>query len=602
MGTIWTWTGTRTRAHARMPAHDLVRTTLGRCTTTWTDPRVNDVRRADRLAGSSHSANAPERTSVSADDEDVDADEEDEEEAEGAAADLATFSLGVVLPEREEQLRQWCRAVERTAYEGLSKATRVQRFGADLAQLPRYLVLQRLHQMTVRHLLAPPSQPREEGRLWGARRSAFARSTPAHLPGVQPRDSISRETFVLLNKHTSGGLANSYQRSFFSATKLNLRKVRKLLVASVPSPELRLPMEPTTLPEGLHAQLLDLVLQPPTSAEGARGEALEIFRGATDAILALALTTGSLLSLLQLPRAVYCRAAAVRTHLPATPSPPHWYLFTVFTSALSRPPQVPVLPVALRVYHLQRRCVNQQSGAWLGYTRWLQQAGIAQFQAPPGDADTMATPDAATAVLVGAATGASVVWDTLAAREGLQPLPGAETGRIGLRTLPSVVRRIIELSANGTTKKDIFMSPQQVTEMWQPLAVELRGETLLTLASLLVALLSGERGSREMVAAIAALRLLTVHLILFKRCNIDAATVLLPPPSAAGDAEPAAGGLRAHLLERMFSVLLVPVNSGGVSEQLRDIWVREAAESPPTILLSSFSPAAGPTSRFPRPS
>ena len=84
-----------------------------------------------------------------------------------------------------------------------------------------------------------------------------------------------------------------------------------------------------------------------------------------------------------------------------------------------------------------------------------------------------------------------------------------------------------------TTVASHSLTPQQATEMWQPLAVELRRETLVTLVTLLIAQLdaagavyanpvSGElearaRDKRQYVGILSTLRLLTVHLLLFHR-------------------------------------------------------------------------------------
>eukprot|EP00966_Prymnesium_polylepis_P239133 5530656-Prymnesium_polylepis.1 len=238
--------------------------------------------------------------------EERDEDEEDaDDEAEGAAADLATFSLGVVLPNRAEQLRQWCRALERTAYEGLSKAARVQRIDAEALQLPRYLMLQALHHAIVRRQLTVRSEPRREASLWETRRAALNAVSTSVTHAPPPREVLSREAWTVLQKHAAAGLTRSYQRSIFSASKMNLRKVRKVLVGALASPDAPLPREAPALPPGLQAQLFELVLQPPTAGQVAEGggdagggEAVEVFHAAADSLVALALLGGSLLTLL----------------------------------------------------------------------------------------------------------------------------------------------------------------------------------------------------------------------------------------------------------------------------------------------------------------
>jgi hypothetical protein len=104
--------------------------------------------------------------------------------------------------------------------------------------------------------------------------------------------------------------------------------VKKLLVALAPPAEAKLPAAPPPLPEQLTPQLIMLLLQPPGSANmGAeQSSSLEIWCTAAEATLALSCVTGSLLQLLQLPRAIYCRGV-----------------------------QLPAVPLASRLYELQRR-------------------------------------------------------------------------------------------------------------------------------------------------------------------------------------------------------------------------------------------------------
>ena len=123
------------------------------CTTSWVDPRINAQRA---------------RSKVTADDDDDDGDDGDGDDVEGAAADLAALATGVVLPQGQLQLGQWCRALERSALDALTRLSRAQHNPDDVAQHPRYVLLQRLHFATVRRLLTPPPPTRLNGeaRLW----------------------------------------------------------------------------------------------------------------------------------------------------------------------------------------------------------------------------------------------------------------------------------------------------------------------------------------------------------------------------------------------------------------------------------------------------
>ena len=302
------------------------------------------------------------RSKTQLDDED---DHGDEEDAEGAAADLAALSTGVVLPQGGQQLEQWCggpprprspprreaaahtdcdsltrvpvgpgrrcRALERSTLDAFTKLTRAHRNTADLAQHPRYLLLQQVHYATVRRLLTAPPRPREEARLWEARGAVLA--STGGVPQL-PKDALA-----LLEKHTAPGLRATYQKRLFGPKKENLRKIKKELIKLVPQAEARMPATPPPMPEQLPQELIRLLLQPPGS--GAEGESLEAWSMAAEATLALCCITGSLLQLLQLPRAVYCRGV-----------------------------QIPAVPLASRLYELQRRAQGHPS-----YESWIHDSG-----------------------------------------------------------------------------------------------------------------------------------------------------------------------------------------------------------------------------------
>lgn len=240
------------------------------------------------------------------------------------------------------------------------------------------------------------------------------------------------------------------------------------------------------------------------------------------------------------------------------------------------PPSQPALPVAPRLFNLQRRAAAHACALWPGYAFWAREASLPLWESPPAEGDTVPTSSAAAMALLGAATMASSVLHSLAVREGVRLL--AEPAGMGTPVkLEVVVRAVIEMGYNCSISD--VLTAQQVTEMWQPLAVELCGDTLLTLCSILVSLLSGERDRRGLVATISALRVLTVHLVLYKRCAMDAATILLPPPPAPGENDSttaASRSLRSNLLERLFSVLLVNLRT--VSEPLHQLWGAMQAE------------------------
>ena len=224
-----------------------------------------------------------------------------------------------------------CRALERSTLDAFTKLTRAHRSTADLAQHPRYLLLQQVHYATVRRLLTAPPRPREEARLWEARGAVLA--STGGVPQL-PKDALA-----LLEKHTAPGLRATYQKRLFGPKKENLRKIKKELIKLVPQAEARMPATPPPMPEQLPQELIRLLLQPPGS--GAEGESLEAWSMAAEATLALCCITGSLLQLLQLPRAVYCRGV-----------------------------QIPAVPLASRLYELQRRAQGHPS-----YESWIHDSG-----------------------------------------------------------------------------------------------------------------------------------------------------------------------------------------------------------------------------------
>ena len=223
------------------------------------------------------------------------------------------------------------------------------------------------------------------------------------------------------------------------------------------------------------------------------------------------------------------------------------------------------MPLAQRLYALQRRVEGVASPSWQGYRYWTREGGLNLYQAPPAEADALPAADAALAVLAAGATLASNVGTAPRPRreDGKPRRGGAAKEQLHLRTVQKVVGAVIEMSMNHSrqdARAPETITPQQVTELWQPLAVELHRDTVLCLISLLVALLTGQQAKRELVSAVCAMRLLTVHFLLAERCNLDFATVMQPPPPAAGGAPQQAAtaegaALRSQLLDRLILVL-----------------------------------------------
>ena len=313
-------------------------------------------------------------------------DGEDEEAAAGAASDLVALSTGVRLPEAEQQFALWGRAVERCAYEGVARATR-RGARTDSTQHLRYMLIQSLHRTVVRSLLQRPAEAHSHGALWKMRATAMAGAPMPPLP---------KATLELLAKHSTGGLTNSYQKHVFGDKKSNLAKVaqdarRRGAAARAAA----------AADDGGAARAAppaaDGAAAPPARRRGGRGE-----RRRRRAVgrrrrlgASLALISGSLLTLLQLPRAVHCRGA-----------------------------KLGAVPLAQRLYALQRRVEGVASPR--GRVPVLDaRGGLNLYQAPPGEADALPAADAALAVLAAGATLASNVWDGLRVRDARWRSPAA---------------------------------------------------------------------------------------------------------------------------------------------------------------------------------
>lgn len=235
---------------------------------------------------------------------DEDADLENTEDPEGAPAELAALSLGLTMPQRDEQLAHWTRALERNAHAGLLKETAHVRSAADVTQYPRFRLLQELHRAVVHRLLVETALPLSGEMLWRRRAAALSHA------GMVP--SIPREVFQTLAKHTAAGLTNTYTKRMFGPSKLNLRKVRKTLVSLIPHADQRLPSSEPPLPDKLYNQLRSIVLTPPAVMGTSGLITMEVWSAAADALMCLSLVSGSVLSLLQLPLAIYSIRTTVR--------------------------------------------------------------------------------------------------------------------------------------------------------------------------------------------------------------------------------------------------------------------------------------------------
>jgi hypothetical protein len=267
------------------------------CSTTWDDPRCSGDTRG-----------SPDE----ADGEAVSDGIGDDEAAEGAATDLAALSVGVTLPDAEEQLKHWIHAVERNAHCALKRVSEHHRSAADISQCPRFMLVQTLHRAVVRQLLSTTPSRRAADSIDERRRRMIISS------GAQM--TVPKEAFATLTKHSSAGLTKTYKNRAFAPSKLNLRKVRKVLTSLIPAPTTPLPACRLTLPSGMSAQLISILLFPPgtlgapdqVATSGVNPDG--VWGAAADATMALSLVTGSLSMLLQLPRATYCRSAQVGAH------------------------------------------------------------------------------------------------------------------------------------------------------------------------------------------------------------------------------------------------------------------------------------------------
>ncbi len=89
------------------------------------------------------------------------------------------------------------------------------------------------------------------------------------------------------------------------------------------------------------------------------------------------------------------------------------------------------------------------------------------------------------------------MWERLGEREGAPP-PQLRGRPLSLAKVVGAVRSFVEMGSRGSRVLDGDarqpgggLTPQQATEMWQPLAVELRREGLLAVVHTLLALLAG---------------------------------------------------------------------------------------------------------------
>jgi len=486
------------------------------CVTSWTDPREKAASQAGRR-------------SSAVDDDDADDLSHDAEEASGAADDLASLCIGVA-PGGEEGFGRWVRSVERSALASVKRALGAQRDPVEELQYLRYRLLQKIHHAVVRRLLAPQPEPIVAEQLWAFRSQAVARCSSVTA------SPLTRDDIALISKHSRNGLTKTYQPRLFAAAKLNLRKVRKILAAALPPLDQPLAAAPPALPNELHAQLAGILLEPPSAGKGDAGEgSAGVWALAAESVLLLGMVSGSLLTLLQLPRAVYARKTGFAT-----------------------------LPLALPLHQLQRRCVpprgqEWECSVWQGFEHWIQQAGFTLWPSAPAETDTVSAEEVALNVLVGASTLASLVWERLGQREHVL-MPLLPHGTMGLSAAGQAARGLVEMSvrashaAEGAALDAASLTPQQATEMWQPIAVELRKETLRTLVALLFNLLGAPTGrARDLVATLCTLRILTVHLLLFHRCGIDAAAALFAGADVAGEPQ-----VRLRLLDHLFALLLEP--------------------------------------------
>lgn len=206
--------------------------------------------------------------------------------------------------------------------------------------------------------------------------------------------------------------------------------------------------------------------------------------------------------------------------------------------------------------------------SWRGFEYWMREARCVVWASAPAEAAPVAAEEAALNVLIGCATRASVVWERLAAREGVS-LPVVDQGSCGvqLSQVAAAARAVAEMGVRvSRVPEDVeasraWLTPQQGTEMWQPGAIELGPVTLPALVGLLGALRTAGEGRRVHVAVLCTLRLLMVHLLLFDRCALHAAAALDEPgpnPNPSSKPNPNPAPLRRQLLDALVELALAP--------------------------------------------
>ena len=150
--------------------------------------------------------------------------------ASGAAADLATLCTGVAA---KGGLAQWSRAVERSAYEALTKAIAGRRDAADEEQYPRYMLLQKLHHAVVRRLLTPPADLLSEDALWDRRAHRRRRAEARDLqlgasPGLGPKSAGPGATATGMESRSSTSACGRFNHELAENRVFFLRTERKI--------------------------------------------------------------------------------------------------------------------------------------------------------------------------------------------------------------------------------------------------------------------------------------------------------------------------------------------------------------------------------------
>jgi hypothetical protein len=208
----------------------------------------------------------------------------------------------------------------------------------------------------------------------------------------------------------------------------------------------------------------------------------------------------------------------------------------------------------------------------------MREAGCVVWASPPAEATPVTAEETSLNVLIGCAYKASAVLERLAAREGIS-IPFVEPGSCALRLcqVAAAARALAEMGVRASRGPDdgeasrAWLTPQQATEMWQPWAVELGPSTLPALVGILGTVRSAGGNRRSSVAVLCTLRLLTVHLLLYDRCALDAAAALDDPSASRS---PSPGALRRQLLDALVELALAPLP--GVSPDLGDAVQAEA--------------------------